>query len=119
MADFYLDPVTHDLVLDDDKGLQMIDGLEEIVQRVKITLLAHKGEWLFDTEFGVPYRDQILVKNPNMAQIEAASRVVIAAVPGVTRILALKLTLDGATRKLTVQGDIETDEGPTSFSITP
>lgn len=116
MSDFSLDTANHDIFLVDgdlawlDSDVEA-ENKEEIKQRVLVTLKAFKGEWLFDTEFGVPYREEILVRDPDLNQIDARLRDIISNVEGITQILELSLILDAVTRILTVTMTLDTVEG--------
>lgn len=111
--DFYLDPRIHDIVLEDG-DIKAVDGKEEIVQRVKVTLLAWAGEWLFDTAFGLPYREEIIVRDPNLEAIDARLRDIISNIEGIITILELFLSLDPISRILTVTSTLDTVEGRVS-----
>lgn len=109
--DIQLDPLTHDLVIVPPGDIQLVDGAARVAQQIKITLLMFLGEWFLDTDFGVPYLEQILVKNPKFAGINALLRARILNVPGVTRILSLTMDMDRARRELVVSFAAETPFG--------
>jgi hypothetical protein len=95
-----------------------INGADKVAQQVKITLLAFLGEWFLDVTFGVPYLEDILVKNPHMASIETIFRAHILDVPHVTLITSFNMTWDRARRTLTVNFAANTDYGPIQDSVT-
>lgn len=65
-GDLVIDPVTHDLVI--------IDGIEEIAQRIKATLEIRYGEMqLFDPDMGMDYTD-LLGKRFNEADASSQIR---------------------------------------------
>ena len=111
--DIQLDPGTHDLIIAPPGDLQLVDGAARVAQQIKVTLLLFFGEWFLDTSFGVPYLEDILVKNPKFAGINALLRARILDVPGVTRILALRMDFDRARRELSVTFTAETPFGLT------
>lgn len=110
--DLYLDPTTHDLVLENG-DLKMVKNTEgdsaETRQRVKVTLLTQKGEWLFDTEDGVDWVGEVLVHSPNLDLIAARLRAVTGDVEGVKDVGEISLDLDPTTRELTIQIDLGAD----------
>lgn len=116
MADILLDRLTHDLVFVDGE-LQLISGPSEVGQRIKITLLAQLGEWLFDTLFGVPYLQEIFVKDPDLGAIEARLRGIIFSIEGVESIDSFELIYDPVARTATVNGQVSTIDGSTDFTV--
>ncbi|GAB1578679.1 MULTISPECIES: hypothetical protein [Bordetella] len=101
----------HDLALSSAGDARLLDGAERIAQQIKVTLLTFLGEWFLDTDFGVPYLEQVLIKAPQRAQLEAVFRARIADVPGVRGVRRLDLQIERALRRLRVEFEAETDEG--------
>lgn len=101
----------HDLDLDLLGRTSFLDGADRIAQQIKVTLLAFMGEWFLDTTFGVPYFDDILVKSPDRASIEAILRARIRTVPGVERVRRLDLEIERQLRVLRVSFDADTTAG--------
>lgn len=52
-----IDPDAHDLVLDEEGGLETIGGAETVAQCVRLTLEAFKGEWFLDPRHGTAYEE--------------------------------------------------------------
>lgn len=110
--DIQLDRTTHEVFIDPATGdIQLVDGAARVAQQIKVTLLLFLGEWFLDTSFGVPYMEDILVKNPRWGTVNAVLRTRIAAVPGVLRIRRLTLDLNRSTRHLSVTFEAETTFG--------
>lgn len=107
-----------DLALDLLGRARMIGGADRVRQQVKVTLLAFLGEWFLDTTFGVPYFEEVLVKNPDRSAIEAVLRSRILDVPGVTRVGRLALDVERTLRALRVSFEAETIEGLASDVVT-
>lgn len=103
----------HDIFIADNGDLEMVDGAQRVAQQIKVTLLAFLGEWFLDIDFGVPYFESILVKNPRWASINAILRARILAVPGVQRVRRLDLYFNHAARHLLVTFEAETPDGLT------
>lgn len=109
MIDLKLDS-QHDLWL---KGGRLViaDGVNQKAQQIKVVLLTFLGEWFLDTSRGLPYFDEILVKNPNSARIQSLFRQKIMRVEGVQAVTALFLEVDRKNRALHVQFSAQTDVG--------
>jgi hypothetical protein len=94
-----------------------INGADKVAQQIKINLLSFLGEWFLDITYGVPYLEDILVKNPRMAVVETIFRHHILDVPHVTRIDALSLDWNRKYRLLGVEFTCSTDYGPITDSV--
>lgn len=88
--------------------------LQDILQRLKFFL----GEWFLDTSQGIPYYQQILVKNPDQAKITAIFRNVILGTPGVLQLTAFTLGANFPSRLVTIQFTCLTTTGTVSYSGT-
>ena len=108
--DLALSRGTHDLQLVNGDFL-VIDNKERIAQQLRVTLWEWLGEWFLDARDGVPYREYILVKNPNMKHIRQVLSDNIAKIEGVNRIEELNLNFDPKNRTLIVDFSIDTDDG--------
>lgn len=97
-----LDPETWDLAYENN-NLVWISGSEELAQRITIKLKGILGEWYRDQEFGLPYKEEIRVKNPNLEKIDMIYRAHIMEDEDITRIISLDLNLDKTTRKLKIK----------------
>lgn len=95
--------------------LEMVGGDAQMVaslaQAIKIRLLFFKAEWFLDQEVGIPYFQDIFVKNPNLDQIEALFRQEIADTPGVVAVHDVDVELDRENRRLTITWSAEGDSG--------
>lgn len=121
--DLILNRLDHDLVFQEisngKQELAIFDTADRVAQQVKINLLAFLGEWFLDVTFGVPYLEEILVKNPRIAVIESIIREHINSIPNLRRITSLGMDWDRRMRGLFVSFSAETDLGPikNSFSL--
>lgn len=100
--DIALNIDTHDLRIAPNGDIMLQDGADRVAQQVKVTLLTFLGEWFLDTTFGIPYLEDIYVKNPRWGPINTILRQRILAVPGVLRVTRLDLEFDRKARELTV-----------------
>ena len=94
-----------------------IDGADKVAQQIKINLLSFLGEWFLDNTYGVPYLEDILIKNPRMAVVETILRNHIYSVPNVISIDSLVIDWNRKARTLGVQFTCETDLGPITDSV--
>jgi len=109
MIQFDLDMLDGDLLL--SRGdLAFARGADEVRQRVLLRLRRVAGEWAYNITLGLPWIQQILVKNPNLALIRALFVREIAATRGVLAVRTLELTLD-AQRRLNIEWEIVVDNG--------
>ena len=100
MTDFLLDPNTNELVFENN-DLVFVRGVDETVQRLRIKFHFFLREWYEDPTMGIPWYEQILVKNPFIPSIEQIFRKVILDDENIDRIVSLNVTL-GADRVLRV-----------------
>lgn len=109
MIDLKLDS-QHDLWLKGGR-LVIVDGVNQKAQQIKVVLLTFLGEWFLDTSRGLPYFDEVLVKNPDSARIQSIFRQKIMRVEGVQAVTGLNLTFDRKNRTLHVQFSAQTEVG--------
>lgn len=86
--------------------------LQDILQRVSMFL----GEWFLDVTQGVPYFEQILVKNPPQSKIDAIFQNVILGTPGVLTLTYYKFEPDFASRVLSVSFVAQTTSGKVDWT---
>lgn len=102
-----LNPTTGDLAI----PLQLLRGAEAVLQRIAIRFRFVRGEWFLDQRLGVPYFQDILVKNPDRRLIQEIFRTVLRTTPGVKRVESFTAALERATRILTVTFVAVLDDG--------
>jgi len=88
-----------------------VGGLDSIVSDIHARFRFFKGEWFLDTEFGVPYFSEVLVKAPVLNAIREVFLKVIRGTPGVSEVTRLELVYDGANRSLSVAFRAKSDLG--------
>lgn len=109
MADLRLDTATHDLTFDGFDFELTNDDDESVAQRLKIRLRFYKGEWFFNTEFGVPYYQDILKKQADIGTVDAIFRSQILSTPGVDTLLQYSSTFTSALRQFDVDFTVKTE----------
>lgn len=104
-----IDQNTYDLDLTNNAA-SLVDGLDAIHQDWISRLKFIRGEWFLDQRAGIPYFEEILVKQPNPARLRAIFHEATLTTPGIAEIKAFSLDLS-ATRVLTLDIDAVTDGG--------
>lgn len=94
----------------DATGLAMTGDLDGIRQQVELRLGFFKGEWFLDEEAGLPWYEEILVKNPNLIRIRDIFRTAILSVNGISDVTYLDVRFTGAWT-VTVEFRATTDLG--------
>ena len=82
---------------------------KSIAQEIKIKLKWWLGEWRWDQDEGLPYNDEVFVKNPNTDAIEMAIREQIFEIKEITEVKNIEVTFDKKTRVATVSFTACTD----------
>lgn len=96
----YLDPSTYDLVLDGSFNLRVTTTFTEwLSQKLENRLKTFEGEWFANYRIGIPFIGTILVKNPNITQVNAIFRDEILSTEGVKEIIKFEVVFNTSTRK--------------------
>ena len=82
--------------------LQLIGDGPALQQAVTIALEFFLGEWFLDQSVGVPWFQDIFIKNPNSAAIQAIIRTAILAVDGITSVSNVTISTAPQTRGVTI-----------------
>lgn len=96
--------------------LSIIEGADSVAQNVKIRLLFFKGEWFLNTAVGLPFYEDIFVKNPNLGHIDAIIKAEILETPEVNSLLEYESNFDRRLRKLPITFTIDTTYGPITIT---
>lgn len=84
-----------DLFLTDKGDISLVDS---VTQKIKIRLKWWLGEWRWDEAEGLPYKDELFVKNPDTDSLEQALREKIFEVTEVTEVKDVSVDYDYRTR---------------------
>ena len=117
MSDFAMDLNTNDLLIVGG-DLQIATGTDAIAQRLQQSLQLWLGEWFLDTTRGVPYRQQVFVKNPNLDIIQADLVIAATNVPGVVQVTGVSFDFDSTSRTLSVEMEVQDSNGQT-ITVSP
>jgi hypothetical protein len=113
-----------DLLLDDTwdlaagvTDLQLVDGEQAIAQHLAQRLKTFMGEWFLDLRVGVPYLQQVLVKNPDPIVLDSVFKSEVINTPGIVELRKFDLQIDAGTRQLRLECKAVSDAGTiVSFS---
>lgn len=99
--------------------LTLVDGEQETLQLLYQTLWSFQGEWFMNLTSGIPYLQKIFIKNP--VEAEAILKAAVAAVPGLTELQSLTLTVDPLSRDaiLTVEATAQSGQVLTAQVLLP
>lgn len=117
MTDLTMDFSTNDIVIENG-DMSLVDGVDAIEQDLQQQLQVWLGEWFLDTTIGIPYRQQILVKNPNLDIVQAILVNAAVNVPGVQVINETEFAYEPTNRVLDVQMQGQTSNGQTIVAQT-
>lgn len=81
-----------------------------VAQKIRIRLLWFEGEWKWDVEEGMPYRSDLLIKNPDTDYFESVVREKIFEVDEVTEVKEVAVVFDRQTRNAVIKFTAITDE---------
>lgn len=92
-----------DILLSADGDLYLtskgdISLVESVAQKIKIRLKWWLGEWRWDKEEGLPYREEIFIKNPDTDAFEMAIRQKIFEIDEITEVKDVSVTYDNRKR---------------------
>lgn len=95
--------------------LFLTDPIEATRQHLIANLRGFKSEWFLDLDSGVPYYQDILIKNPNVRIVESIFKEAIINTIGVIELTSFELTFDTATRTLILDFSVNTFDGEVNF----
>lgn len=106
-AELALDPDTWDVAI----PIRILKGPLAVVQRIKVRFRFFLGEWFLDQNQGIPYYQNILVKNPDIVLISGIFRQVLSGTPGVKSVDTFTARLVRAARELDCDFQARLDDG--------
>lgn len=112
MSDLTMDIATNDLLVTNG-DLSLVTGDDAIEQDLQQTLQVWLGEWFLDNTVGIPYRQQILVKNPNMDLVQADLINAATNVSGVIQVLDISFDYSPNGRSLLLEVSVQVSSGET------
>lgn len=95
--------------------LRLTSGDDGVRQHLQQRLKTFLGEWFLDLDVGLPYFQDILVKNPNVNQIDGIVKQKILTTPGVVELLSFTMNFDSSARALSVEFEYSSFSGEINF----
>jgi len=114
MSSFQLDDLGEILVT--NNSLTLTTGVEAIRQHIKTRFQLFLGEWFLDTDLGVPWFRDILIKKPSFVVVQEILKNTILETPGVLEITKFGFAYNSTTREATLEFSCISSEGPIDFS---
>lgn len=108
--------ISGDLVLTNDSDPR---GTHNVAQLITQRLRFFLGSWFLNTDEGVPYYQQILVRDPDPATIDGLLRECILGTPGVAALQSYDSRTDRASRTMTVRFVVTAADGNTLTGQVP
>lgn len=111
----------YDIVLNSDGDLPRITrhskGSSVILQRVKFRLSTFLGEWVLDTEVGLPFHTWLQQKPPDTEAIGARIRSEILDTPGVSAITRFEAEFLEDELRLVFRVALTVEESETAYDL--
>lgn len=105
MSDISLTADSKELLLKNG-DLVLTQGAVAVEQHVLQRLKMFAGEWFLNLSEGVPYFQNILVKNPNPDIVDGLLKNTILETPGVDELLTFNIDYNASNRTLSVDFSI-------------
>lgn len=113
--DLALDNANGDLIID-NADLVFVRDIDAVAQFLKQKLRTFQSEWFLDESVGIPYFDQIFVKNPRSVTYDSIFKEAILSTAGVVELVSYNAVLSGDTRTLNLTFQARTRDGLIDFS---
>ena len=114
MTTFALGPATHDLTLDPSGNFALhTDTATQTAQDVATSIMLWRGEYVYDRERGVPWRERILGKPIHFALLQSYIAEAAAHIPTVAAVSMTMPQISRDARAATPDITVRTTEGET------
>jgi hypothetical protein len=91
--------------------IPLVSGDDCIVQCLKQRLRLFMTEWFLAEAEGIPYHDEVFIKNPRLLVLDALFKDRILSSPGVIELVRFDMDLNGALRRLSLNFAVRTENG--------
>lgn len=93
------------------------DGIAAVDQGIRCRVSLLLGEYWLDESLGVPWLQEVLVKNPQAIVVKSVIGAAISDTPDVQNVTAFEFAIDAATRRGTVSYTAFTTAGTVTATI--
>lgn len=115
-VDIALDKDTHDLLIVGN-SLLTVEDVDQVEQNTKIRLKFFSSEWFLDTTKGLPFYETILVKNPNVPNIDNIIKAEIVDTSEVGELLSYVSSFDPVLREYVVTFKFKSTFGDAALEV--
>ena len=115
MSSFQIDSFDNDLDVTNNE-VTLTDGQGAIAQHMQARFRTFLGEWFLDETIGVPYYQEILVKQPNFPLVQSVLKATATETVGITELTKFEFDFTGVDRELQLEIAAMSEEGPIDFS---
>jgi len=95
-----------DFLLDGDGDLVLRNGdiviTDSVIQAIRIRLKWFANEWRINKDYGIPYYEEVFIKNPNKQLIEERIKEEILTVEEVQEVTSVNIDVNTVTRKAVI-----------------
>lgn len=93
--------------------------VDVVAQRLRIRLLTFRGEWIFDTGYGVPYFQRILGHKIKKSAVDLIFQREILAENGVKELTFFESTFENRKYTLSFRVKVTTGDETETITLTP
>jgi len=112
MKSLYLDPITKDLAITSTGNLRFTQtDTEYVAQKIETKLSFFIGEWWLNVDLGIPYYEQILVKNPDLNIVNGLFIRELNSIPEIVEIVSFNASFDTSARKYSANFEVRIESG--------
>lgn len=115
--DLKLDTDYHDLDIV-NYDLALVDGIDQVRQKLEARLQFFFGEWFLDNTQGVKLYETVFVKNPDLGLIASTFKSAILETRDVRNIIEYDQVYDPKLRKLEISFKVDTSYGIVETTVT-
>lgn len=98
----------HDLVIENGDLRIVVDSVEQALRQ---KLKTQFGDWFLNPNYGIPYKQAILKKNPNLPAVEAIFVDAILATQGIEELLEFSIDPNFSIRHAVIRFRARTSAG--------
>jgi len=100
-----------------NNSLTLVTGPDDVKQRLGQRLRTFYGEWFLNTDRGVTWIKDIMIKNPNITMVEGILKRQINNTPGVLELIKFDLTYDSSAREMMLNFTARSTEGEVTVEV--